>query len=77
VRRAVLEASLRGRNDFQTAMEEFLGWLRKIEESVQSLDTETENNPLVKDAAYRRNWMEREKVGFVLLYCFDCFSNSI
>uniref|UniRef100_A0A915HIP2 Dystrophin n=1 Tax=Romanomermis culicivorax TaxID=13658 RepID=A0A915HIP2_ROMCU len=61
VRRAVLEASLRGRNDFQTAFDEFDAWLSKVEELSDLLDRETTNSQLIKDAAYRKNWMEKEK----------------
>lgn len=62
VRRAVLEASARGRQDFVTAVVEFGGWLEKMEDDADRLDQDTANIQALKDTANRHIWMEREKV---------------
>jgi hypothetical protein len=62
IRRAVLEASLRSRKDFHTALKEFEDWLARIETAARQLDHDSNNTQLVKDAHKRRDWMEGEKV---------------
>uniref|UniRef100_A0A914XNP1 WW domain-containing protein n=1 Tax=Plectus sambesii TaxID=2011161 RepID=A0A914XNP1_9BILA len=61
IRRAVLEAALRSRKDFHTALKEFEDWLVRVETSARQLDHDSNNTQLVKDSHKRRDWMEGEK----------------
>ncbi|KRY85779.1 Dystrophin [Trichinella pseudospiralis] len=61
IRKAVLEASCRGRKDFFTALQEFSCWLGKIESQVLSLDADSSLAQLLKDVAYRQELREKWK----------------
>ncbi|KRZ83108.1 Dystrophin [Trichinella sp. T8] len=61
IRKAVLEASCRGRKDFFTALQEFSCWLGKIESQVLSLDADSSLAQLLKDVAYRQELRDKWK----------------
>ncbi|KAJ1346010.1 hypothetical protein KIN20_000674 [Parelaphostrongylus tenuis] len=61
IRRAILEATLRSHNDFNTAFSDFEEWLKKIATRVSELDTLTENTQALKDTAKRREWIQQHK----------------
>ncbi|CAI2296184.1 unnamed protein product [Caenorhabditis sp. 36 PRJEB53466] len=56
IRRAVLEASLRSRRDFHSALAEFELWLGRQEASCERLARETANVQAIKDASRRKHW---------------------
>lgn len=64
VRKAVLEASLRGRKDFQAALLEFISWLGTIEAKVAKLDSEASNKQAIKDTKSRMKWLNVCKVSW-------------
>lgn len=70
IRRAVLEAALRSRKDFHTALKEFEDWLERVETTARQLDHDSNNTQLVKDSHKRRDWMEGEKVGLSMCFFF-------
>ncbi|KAK6730498.1 hypothetical protein RB195_007138 [Necator americanus] len=61
IRRAVLEATLRSRNDFHTAFSEFEDWLDRIAGNLAELERFTANSQSLKDTAKRREWMQMHK----------------
>lgn len=61
IRRAVLEASLRSRNDIQTTLTQLDEWLDKQLTRLRSLHTDTENRQRLKDTSKRREWMGQER----------------
>ncbi|XP_003373442.1 zinc finger protein [Trichinella spiralis] len=61
IRKAVLEASCRGRKDFFTALQEFSCWLGKIESQILSLDADSSLAQLLKDVAYRQELRDKWK----------------
>uniref|UniRef100_A0A0N4ZFM9 Dystrophin n=1 Tax=Parastrongyloides trichosuri TaxID=131310 RepID=A0A0N4ZFM9_PARTI len=60
VRKAVLEASIRSRNDFQSALESFEKWLIENEEKVQKLYNETESTQGLKSGVKRKELMWKQ-----------------
>ncbi|CAD6184635.1 unnamed protein product [Caenorhabditis auriculariae] len=56
IRRAVLEASLRSRGDFHSALAEFEQWLEKQENVLDTLDVDTQNPQAIKDTSKRKQW---------------------
>lgn len=58
----MLEASLRGRKDFQSAIDEFFGWLKGMEGKLSQLDSDTSNPQSVKDTNNRKRWLYTSKV---------------
>ncbi|KIH60411.1 spectrin repeat-containing domain protein [Ancylostoma duodenale] len=61
IRRAVLEATLRSRTDFHTALAEFEDWLDRIAGSLAELEALSANTQALKDTAKRREWMQKHK----------------
>ncbi|EGT31852.1 hypothetical protein CAEBREN_07673 [Caenorhabditis brenneri] len=61
IRRAVLEASLRSRRDFHSALSEFEMWLGRQEENCSKLAHETSNHQAIKDTSKRKNWTQNFK----------------
>ncbi|EFP12235.1 CRE-DYS-1 protein [Caenorhabditis remanei] len=61
IRRAVLEASLRSRRDFHSALSEFEMWLGRQEENCSKLAHETMNAQAIKDTSKRKNWTTNYK----------------
>ncbi|CAJ0577753.1 unnamed protein product, partial [Mesorhabditis spiculigera] len=61
IRRAALEASLRSRSDFHSALAEVEEWLQRVTHSLQKLDRKTGNTQSLKDTQRRREWMQAEK----------------
>ncbi|VDM57844.1 unnamed protein product [Angiostrongylus costaricensis] len=61
IRRAVLEATLRSHNDFNTAFIDFEEWLKKIATRVTELETLTQNTQALKDTAKRHEWIQQHK----------------
>uniref|UniRef100_A0A1I7SAC8 Dystrophin n=1 Tax=Bursaphelenchus xylophilus TaxID=6326 RepID=A0A1I7SAC8_BURXY len=61
IRRAVLEASLRSRNDIHTTLTQLDGWLNKQLGILKQLDADTENKQRLKDTSKRRDWMGQER----------------
>uniref|UniRef100_A0A158P705 WW domain-containing protein n=1 Tax=Angiostrongylus cantonensis TaxID=6313 RepID=A0A158P705_ANGCA len=61
IRRAVLEATLRSHNDFNTAFSDFEEWLKKIATRVAELETLTQNTQALKDTAKRHEWIQQHK----------------
>ncbi|CAB3407196.1 unnamed protein product [Caenorhabditis bovis] len=56
IRRAVLEASLRSRRDFHSALTDFEAWLARQEDNCTKLAIETTNTQAIKDTARRKQW---------------------
>ncbi|UMM14948.1 hypothetical protein L5515_002569 [Caenorhabditis briggsae] len=61
IRRAVLEASLRSRRDFHSALSEFEMWLGRQEEYCSKLAHDTSNQQAIKDTTKRKNWTQSFK----------------
>lgn len=61
IRRAVLEASLRSRRDFHSALAEFELWLNRQEDSCGKLAKETSNIQAIKDTSRRKHWTSEFK----------------
>ncbi len=62
IRRAVLDASLRSRSDFHTALTEFEQWIDRIDHTVAELHNGTNNIQSIKDSIKRKEWIDSEKV---------------
>lgn len=62
IRRAVLEAALRTRSDFHSALEQLEKWISGVEVSLTELDEVTTNIQTLKDFVKRKKWIEDEKV---------------
>ncbi|CEF68324.1 Discontinuous actin hexagon [Strongyloides ratti] len=60
VRKAVLESSIRSRNDFQSALESFEKWLNENEEKVGNLYIETESSQRLKSCVKRKELLKKE-----------------
>uniref|UniRef100_A0A0N5BAQ1 Dystrophin n=1 Tax=Strongyloides papillosus TaxID=174720 RepID=A0A0N5BAQ1_STREA len=60
VRKAVLEASIRSRNDFQSALDSFEKWLDENEEKVNKLYLETESSQGLKSCVKRKELLKKE-----------------
>lgn len=61
IRRAVLEASARSRNDIQTTLSQLDQWLDKQLGLLRRLHQDTENRQRLKDTTKRRDWMGTER----------------
>ncbi|CDK13551.1 Dystrophin-1 [Caenorhabditis elegans] len=61
IRRAVLEASLRSRRDFHSALSEFEKWLSRQEDNCSKLSADTSNHQAIKDTSKRKNWTQSFK----------------
>ncbi|VDO41346.1 unnamed protein product [Onchocerca flexuosa] len=61
IRRAVLEAALRARNDFHSALEQLMEWMDGVEASLVKLNEATVNIQMLKDSIKRKKWIEDEK----------------
>ncbi|VDK87103.1 unnamed protein product, partial [Onchocerca ochengi] len=61
IRRAVLEAALRARNDFHSALEQMIEWMDGVEASLVKLNEATVNIQMLKDSIKRKKWIEDEK----------------
>ncbi|PAV67347.1 hypothetical protein WR25_12082 isoform D [Diploscapter pachys] len=61
VRRAVLDASLRSRSDFHTALSEFEDWLSRMRDEVENLEEKTDNMQAMKDTANRKECMQHSR----------------
>ncbi|CAJ0919115.1 unnamed protein product, partial [Mesorhabditis belari] len=61
IRRAALEASLRSRADFHSALAEVEEWMHRITASLQKLEKRTSNTQSLKDTQRRREWIQAEK----------------
>ncbi|VDM97496.1 unnamed protein product [Thelazia callipaeda] len=61
IRRAVLEAALRARSDFQSALKQLEEWMDSVEESLTELNDGTANIQVLKDTVKRKKWIEDEK----------------
>ncbi|CAI4222409.1 unnamed protein product [Auanema sp. JU1783] len=62
IRRAFLDASLRSRVDFRSALEEFEEWLNRIVENVRKLEQGTANSQAIKNSSKRREWTQEQKI---------------
>lgn len=58
----MLEAALRARSDFHSALEQLEEWLKDVEASLVELDEITMNTQMLKDSVKRKKWIEDEKV---------------
>lgn len=61
IRRAVLEASLRSRGDFHSALAEFEAWVQREENECGELDELTANSQAIKDTGKRKAWTQQYK----------------
>uniref|UniRef100_A0AC35U142 Dystrophin n=1 Tax=Rhabditophanes sp. KR3021 TaxID=114890 RepID=A0AC35U142_9BILA len=61
VRKAVLEASIRSRNDFQSALETFEKWLGEAEDKIKGLFECTEQTQILKSSVKRSELMGKQK----------------
>uniref|UniRef100_A0A915Q5I9 RNA helicase n=1 Tax=Setaria digitata TaxID=48799 RepID=A0A915Q5I9_9BILA len=61
IRRAVLEAALRTRSDFHSALGQLEKWMDGVEASLTELNDSTVNVQLLKDSIKRKKWIEDEK----------------
>ncbi|EFO24688.2 utrophin [Loa loa] len=61
IRRAVLEAALRARSDFHSALEQLEEWMNGVEVSLMELNEITGNTQMLKDSMKRKKWIEDEK----------------
>ncbi|KAL3998482.1 EF hand family protein [Acanthocheilonema viteae] len=61
IRRAVLEAALRTRTDFHSALEQLEKWMNGVEMSLAELNEITMNTQMLKDSVKRKKWIEDEK----------------
>ncbi|CAI5438333.1 unnamed protein product [Caenorhabditis angaria] len=61
IRRAVLEASLRSRRDFHSALEEFEIWLSHQEDNCSKLAKDSLNTQAIKDTTKRKQWTQSYK----------------
>uniref|UniRef100_A0A913HW11 Calponin-homology (CH) domain-containing protein n=1 Tax=Strongyloides stercoralis TaxID=6248 RepID=A0A913HW11_STRER len=60
VRKAVLESSIRSRNDFQAALESFEKWLNENEEKIGILYVETESSQGLKSCVKRKELLKKQ-----------------
>ena len=68
VRRAVLDASLRSRSDFHTALSEFEDWLTRMRDEVENLEEKTDNMQAMKDTANRKECMQYSRVRHSVIF---------
>uniref|UniRef100_A0A0R3S4A8 Dystrophin n=1 Tax=Elaeophora elaphi TaxID=1147741 RepID=A0A0R3S4A8_9BILA len=68
IRRAVLEAALRARSDFHSALAQLEEWMNGVEASLAELNEITMNAQLLKDSVKRKKWIEDEKVKVYIAY---------
>ncbi|VDK43703.1 unnamed protein product [Anisakis simplex] len=61
IRRAVLEAAIRARSDFHSALLQLEQWLDRIESSLSTLNESTSNMQSLKDSIKRKEWIDNEK----------------
>ncbi|KAI1731518.1 EF hand domain-containing protein [Ditylenchus destructor] len=61
IRRAVLEAAQRSRQDFHSALGQFQQWLYAQSSDLARLERDTDNTARLKDTSRRRDWMAEEK----------------
>ncbi|KAK0429407.1 hypothetical protein QR680_011365 [Steinernema hermaphroditum] len=61
IRRAVLEASLRSRSDFHSALSQFEEWIGSVAERMDDLQEATNNVARLKDTEKREDWISQEK----------------
>lgn len=62
IRRAVLEAALRARSDFQSALTQLEEWMEHLDTSLRNLNDATSNLQTLKDSVKRKEWIKDEKV---------------
>ncbi|KAM3720398.1 Dystrophin-1 [Dirofilaria immitis] len=61
IRRAVLEAALRARNDFHSALGQVEEWMDGVDASLIELNEATMNTQMLKDSVKRKKWIEDER----------------
>uniref|UniRef100_A0A915ACG1 Dystrophin n=1 Tax=Parascaris univalens TaxID=6257 RepID=A0A915ACG1_PARUN len=61
IRHAVLEAAIRARSDFHSALSQLEQWLDRVESSLSSLNGATLNKQTLKDSVKRKEWIDNEK----------------
>uniref|UniRef100_F1KPP3 Dystrophin-1 n=1 Tax=Ascaris suum TaxID=6253 RepID=F1KPP3_ASCSU len=61
IRHAVLEAAIRARSDFHSALSQLEQWLDRVESSLSSLNGATMNKQTLKDSVKRKEWIDNEK----------------
>ncbi|TKR92162.1 hypothetical protein L596_006870 [Steinernema carpocapsae] len=61
IRRAVLEASLRSRSDFHSALSQFEEWIDGVSKRMDGLQEATNNFARLKDTEKREDWINQEK----------------
>lgn len=62
IRRAILEAALRSKSNFRSALSQLELWMDRIELSVDELEQATSNMQSLKNSVKRKRWNEAEKV---------------
>uniref|UniRef100_A0A0N5ALC9 Nesprin-1 n=1 Tax=Syphacia muris TaxID=451379 RepID=A0A0N5ALC9_9BILA len=76
-RRAVLEAALRSRNDFHSALLQLEQWMAKIYADITQLDESTCNLQLLKDSLKRKDWIDTERYFQLEMDAHEDLVNSV
>ncbi|VDD91132.1 unnamed protein product [Enterobius vermicularis] len=77
IRRAVLEAALRSRSDFQSALVQLEEWMTKMHSSLVKLDECTCNLQLLKDSLKRKDWIDAERCFQLEMDAHEDLVNSV
>lgn len=61
IRRAVLEAALRARSDFHSALSQLEQWMDRVQSNLSVLNEASSNMQSLKDSVQRKEWIDNEK----------------